>query len=248
MAVDGELGYPPEKCEEGGRDSFMSPYARYLDDDENCRAVSVFAGYSQTFVLDDQGRCWAFGVNVQCQLGIEESRGPTIVEIPELIRGLPPCDIEPIVHVAVGERHVLFLTSAGRVFGCGDNRNSQLNVSRHNINVRDMVKRPILLADNITRVCCGSFHSVLMNVFGQVVVAGCNDGGQLGIRESENALLLPDTALIPYAVWEKRISHKHAWIKEEKLVGEMVQWKHGVESGSVQIYANSNITLLQIKK
>ena len=83
--------------------------------------MSVACGANSTFLLTQDGTVWAFGNNQMGQLGISKSNSSSIFYKPNKVTlGLP------VVQVAAGENHTLFLTMGGQVYAVGDNSHCQL--------------------------------------------------------------------------------------------------------------------------
>uniref|UniRef100_A0A182JTG2 HECT domain-containing protein n=1 Tax=Anopheles christyi TaxID=43041 RepID=A0A182JTG2_9DIPT len=123
--------------------------------------------------------CWGNTAHGELGLGgIEEEQ----VMVP---RKMDWSHAEEVAQAACGTSHTLFLTKEGKMYACGNNDHGQLG---HDIETLPN-KRPQLLTtlDNyiITRISCGTAHSLALTNWGQVFSWGSNAVGQLG-HDTEN--------------------------------------------------------------
>ena len=93
----------------------------------NEKIIQVETGGGHTIALTSAGRLLGCGCNFSGQLGLGHTiPQTTFTEIPLDPRALQPN--EKITQLAAGYRHTMVLTSAGRLFGCGDNRFGELGL------------------------------------------------------------------------------------------------------------------------
>jgi len=141
--------------------------------------VAVSTSGLHSLALDSSGDVWAFGGNSQGQLG----NGTNTSSItPIKVSGL-----SDVVAIAAGgsprpvsnkRGYSLALKSDGTVWGFGDNANGQLglgNTSSTNVAVQ------LPVGTNIIAISAGLYHSMLLTRYGDLVVFGTNEFGQLGI-------------------------------------------------------------------
>lgn len=128
---------------------------------------------------DDACEVYAFGLNVQGQLGIGTEENESSPKVIEGLKG------KLITQVSCGFHHSVALTDNGEVYSWGNNEYGQLGRS-----FRRLVPGIIEILDNlvITEIACGENHTVAVTNNGQVMSWGSNNFGQLGLgdRESRN--------------------------------------------------------------
>lgn len=138
------------------------------------RVKAVAAGGCHSLALDLSGRVWAWGNNLNGELGIgNTNKSPVPVQVTGLRR---------VKAIAAGESHSMALDSDDRVWAWGRNFDGQLgNPGRYMTIVPTL--SPVL-AVGITRVkaiAAGARHSLAVKRDGTVWTWGLNDFGQLGI-------------------------------------------------------------------
>ena len=144
---------------------------------EGARPVGVHAGEHHSFVLDDQGRIWAWGRNHRGQLGdgtTEARSSPVALE-------LPAPDAARFVAVAAGGAHGLALDDQGQVWSWGNNSEGQLGdattISR---STPQPIGDALLDGAPATQIVAGRNHSLALSGYGRVFGWGANGSGQLG--------------------------------------------------------------------
>jgi hypothetical protein len=87
-------------------------------------------------------------------------------------------DNEIIIEISCGLRHCMALTKSGRVYSWGSNECGQLGVeSLEDFNTPQIIQLNDVM---ITKISCGSFHSLLLSNDGVVYSFGYNNCGQIG--------------------------------------------------------------------
>ncbi|XP_068449209.1 E3 ubiquitin-protein ligase HERC2 isoform X1 [Clinocottus analis] len=120
----------------------------------NGQAVcQIECGAQFSLALTKSGVVWTWGKGDYFRLG----HGTDVhVRKPQMVEGLRG---KKIVHVAVGALHCLAVTETGQVFAWGDNDHGQQGNGTTTVN-----RKPTLVqgleGQKITRVACGSSHSV----------------------------------------------------------------------------------------
>nr|CAG4711992.1 unnamed protein product [Naegleria fowleri] len=129
------------------------------------------------------------GKNEYCQLLLCSSSSSSSEVIscfttPQLSDPMLEKVIDDLVEIANGDRHTLFLTKSGQVFGIGSNQQGQLVNNTHIVS--NLTK--ISCEDDVkfTNIICGSFHSMLLGDNGAIYVTGDSSFHQLGIYPREN--------------------------------------------------------------
>src|SRR5664279_2424964 len=161
--------------------------------------VQVAAGSFFSLVLTAAGQVYAFGVNLQGELGnttnnmtFAANPAPALVGFPEATG--------PVVQIAAGKAHSLALTSTGQLYAFGDNYNGQLgSTTNNNSSAPNPTPTRVTMpagSGKIIRVAAGDSHSLALSASGEVYGFGHNDKGQLGsVTDITNPV--PTLASIP---------------------------------------------------
>ncbi|XP_061744248.1 E3 ubiquitin-protein ligase HERC2 isoform X2 [Nerophis ophidion] len=120
----------------------------------NGQGVSqIECGAQFSLALTKSGVVWTWGKGDYFRLG----HGTDVhVRKPQMVEGLRG---KKIVHVAVGALHCLAVTDSGQVYAWGDNDHGQQGNGTTTVNRKPMLVQG-LEGQKITRVACGSSHSV----------------------------------------------------------------------------------------
>jgi alpha-tubulin suppressor-like RCC1 family protein len=185
--VSGQLGL-------GDRDSRNVPERLIALDDVDI--MQVAAGLSHSLALDTSGQVWAWGGNVQGQLGLgdnEPREEPTIVPFPSGVA---------ITTVAAGSssQSSFAIDQEGRLWAWGNNVNGQLGLGDE---APEQVLEPTLvdaIDGRVTAVISGgaaatffspaNLHTLLV-VDGTLFAVGANTNGQLGIGQAGDPVRTP---------------------------------------------------------
>ncbi|KAH9851070.1 regulator of chromosome condensation 1/beta-lactamase-inhibitor protein II [Lenzites betulinus] len=161
------------------------------------KAVAVGAGSGHSLAVDADGGVWAWGLNGHGQTGtgaVGALRGEDrVVAVPHALRGLGDDVLgagERVVQVAGGAEHSLFLTSAGRVFACGNFQDGQLGVPEDNAALKarypeGYVPEPVLVPfpdedDPVAQIACGTHNNLAITRGGALYGWGRDTTGQVG--------------------------------------------------------------------
>eukprot|EP00124_Ichthyophonus_hoferi_P004201 Ihof_evm4s436 gene=Ihof_evmTU4s436 len=131
-----------------------------------------------SFAVDVEGNLYTWGQNQSGQLGLGHLR---TVHVPTKVTML--CSKEdPVVDMACGKTHSLFLTKEGRVLSCGANDYGQLGLGTAGDN--HPVPTPLDIGaatqSKVTSVKAGLDFSMLLTEAGEVLTFGCPEYGKLG--------------------------------------------------------------------
>ncbi|XP_048589232.1 E3 ubiquitin-protein ligase HERC2 isoform X2 [Nematostella vectensis] len=113
----------------------------------------VACGAQFSLALSTSGLVWTWGKGDYYRLG---HGNDTHVRKPQIVDGLRG---KKIVDVAVGALHCLAVTDSGQVFAWGDNDHGQQGNNTTTVNRRPQLVNG-LEGQKITRVACGSSHSI----------------------------------------------------------------------------------------
>lgn len=190
--VSGQLGL-------GDRDSRNIPERLIALDDVDI--MQVAAGLSHSLALDTSGQVWAWGGNVQGQLGLgdnEPREEPTIVPFPSGIA---------ITKVAAGSssQSSFAIDQEGRLWAWGNNVNGQLGLGDE---APEQVLEPTLvdaIDGRVTAVISGgaaatffspaNLHTLLV-ADSTLFAMGANTNGQLGIGQAGDPVRTPVPVII----------------------------------------------------
>ena len=146
----------------------------------------IFAGPFSTFILIDG----------KALLGCGHGLGSSFrrITLPLLAAD------EQIIQVAAGHNHLVVLSSAGRLWGCG----SHFPGESPDLSILAIWSLPLGDGERITQVAAGSKHTVILSSMGRLWVCGNNNHGQLGVgRIHEHRTFQPIT--LPLASGERII-------------------------------------------
>lgn len=137
-------------------------------------AIDVVAGGMHSAVLDINGKVWTFGCND------EGSLGRVVAEEEEcFVPGLVNLE-DKVVMLSAGDSHTAALTEDGKVWAWGTFRDSSGPIGL--VENGKLEKTPVRVLEGIeiTKICSGSDHLVMLGREGQVWTMGNAEQGQLG--------------------------------------------------------------------
>eukprot|EP00300_Choanocystis_sp_HF-7_P010150 c16812_g1_i1.p2 GENE.c16812_g1_i1~~c16812_g1_i1.p2 ORF type:complete len:170 (+),score=31.40 c16812_g1_i1:761-1270(+) len=116
--------------------------------------VSAAAGAHHTLLLTETGEVFAFGCNMNGELGVG-SEEPFIAE-PTLVSALMGCCV---VQIACGVSHSVAITDKGEMYSWGGNSYGQLGLGNFvSVSEPQLVDR-LPPASRVVKISCGSFHT-----------------------------------------------------------------------------------------
>jgi len=133
--------------------------------------VSVSSGEHHSIALHADGTVWAWGSNLNGQLGYLPPVGSAT---PRQVPGLPT-----IVAISAGANHNLALDSKGELWSWGQNTLFQLGGGIPGKDSYQPVR--VLQLDNVIAVAAGLGHNLALRADGTVWTWGYDSNGQLGI-------------------------------------------------------------------
>jgi alpha-tubulin suppressor-like RCC1 family protein len=154
------------------------------------RAIS--AGFLQNLVLDNAGKVYSFGRNIDGELGHGSDK---IYNVPTHIT-----DISNATAISSGGRHSLVLDGYGNVYSFGLGQEGQLG---HVDTGNRHVPAHITAISNATAISAGAQHSLVVNKYNQVYSFGKNDRGQAGVGASATSpitMIFNDTTAPIYSL------------------------------------------------
>jgi alpha-tubulin suppressor-like RCC1 family protein len=141
----------------------------------NKKIIDICCGECYTLVLTNSGEVYAWGRNEFGQIGNEKSGGNECQLIPIKVNGF---NDEKVKQISCGFEHSMALTESGRVFSWGSNKSRQLG--HNNKDYRVNKPSPVLLSNEIQKISCGQYHSLLLSRDADIYWFGCN-----GIEEQK---------------------------------------------------------------
>jgi alpha-tubulin suppressor-like RCC1 family protein len=156
--------------------------------------TAISAGYYHSFFLRSDGKVFACGRNDFGQLGdgtTTNNSTPIAILTTNIGTSLP------IIAIAAGYLHSLFLRSDGKVFACGRNGSGQLGdgTTTHNSTPIAILTTNIGTSLPITAIAGGELHSLFLRSDGKVFACGSNGSGQLGDGTTTNKSTPISTAI-----------------------------------------------------
>lgn len=145
--------------------------------------VAVFATANCTFALTSAGQLYAWG---RTELG--QSGGP-IVPAPTAVTTSGALSGKAVVAFAGGDEHCLALTSEGRIYAWGYNRNGELGIGsadfdRHTT-PQEVLASGSLSGRTVVAIAAGQTHSLALTNDGRLFTWGENRHGQLVIGTAD---------------------------------------------------------------
>jgi alpha-tubulin suppressor-like RCC1 family protein len=137
----------------------------------------------EVIIVDKNNKVFAFGDNKYGCLGLGHNK---VVKEPEIVNEL--CD-QQIIDICSGKDcNVLSLTKSGKCFSWGRNNYGQLgNGSQTDENKPKLIYA--LLKENVSQICCGNWHSLVLTTSKDLYGFGYNGYGEIGCGNNENQLI-----------------------------------------------------------
>ncbi|WP_422658833.1 RCC1 domain-containing protein [Paenibacillus sp. EC2-1] len=189
-----QTAYQVISCEEGGLLS-------------NIKAIS--AGGFHSMALDNRGQVWAWGRNLEGQLGIGfTNEGAHKGDIRGAKRVVFPQEVN-IVEISAGATFSLALDDEGQVWAWGDNEEGQLGIGYHKIGRSQFSPIRVVhengLLSQIQSISAGPYHSLALDKDGQIWGWGANWNGALGFDKNINYAKLEEEIK---QLWGKEVTFK----------------------------------------
>ncbi|KAJ8707946.1 hypothetical protein PYW08_010312 [Mythimna loreyi] len=146
----------------------------------------IWAGYHATFVLDNNDKMFAWGLNNYGQLGITGEKRKTALFTPT------ECDAfhqqnKTWKSVACGQHHSLALDEDGQVYAIGRCEYGRLGLGDRAGDAEVLEPIPKLQNKNVISIAAGTSNSFAVTDSGEIVAWGMGSEGQLGTGQSADA-------------------------------------------------------------
>jgi len=160
-------------------------------------------------------------------------KGPSATEI-DCVEHVAMLENEIITQVACGRRHSIYLTNLGRVFGFGQNTESQLGCEeplslpkpRH----IDALSVPV------ASIACGGNHTMVLTKHGLVYCWGSNSYGQMGSAEVSSARSCFEPVQVQFPFANSQTSRRHTTKSESSTTAHKM-----TSTSSFSTISSSNI-------
>ncbi|MED2737010.1 hypothetical protein [Bacillus toyonensis] len=135
---------------------------------------SIALGMNHNLFLDFEGNVWAAGDNSLGQLGIGNTKSPSIpTKIPSLSK---------VSYIGAGLNSSYAILQNGEALSWGDNRYGQLGLN--DLNQRNEPMKVVGIKD-VKKVNGGLKHAMLLTNKGDLYTTGSDGEGQLGLKQSQ---------------------------------------------------------------
>ncbi|CAK1602854.1 unnamed protein product [Parnassius mnemosyne] len=134
----------------------------------------ISCGGGHTLLLNDEGKLYSCGWNLNRQLAIEKISQKSLETFERVwcLSGIT------FTNISTGWDFSCAVTDDNFLFVWGSNNNGQLGLPRSHFTE---VKKPVRLQVNACAVSMGLRHTAIINSKGEVWVTGCGKQGQLGL-------------------------------------------------------------------
>ncbi|KAI7868794.1 regulator of chromosome condensation 1/beta-lactamase-inhibitor protein II [Spinellus fusiger] len=140
----------------------------------------VACGWTFTLLVSQEGRVYGYGTAKFGEMGTSNTSSfMGLVEIHS--------QIQSIISVACGWRHVVALDASGSVYGWGWGRHGQLGEISPEYTLKKDVRIPSKMGtkEKIVQIACGHVHTLFLGHSGCVYGFGSDKYGQLGMENTD---------------------------------------------------------------
>lgn len=178
---NGALGIADTECDqtnEAGTACQSTAY-KLMDD-----VISISAGKNYSMAVTSDGTLYAWGYNVDGQLGLAQTDSTNADGEP--YQSTPAKVMDGVSKVVCGSRyHAMALTSDGTLYSWGNESVGSVGITEVD-NQTDMIQTtPVEIMTDVRDMAAGSAHSVALKNDGSVYTWGVNNYGQIGIAKGE---------------------------------------------------------------
>lgn len=134
----------------------------------------VYSGYTFSFYITNDDKFYGFGSNGNYELGMENQTEYHIPTENKLLSNLN------ITSISSGKSHVLVMTNNSLIYGFGYNLNGELGLSNNTMFIKTPVLIDFFKNKNVTFICSGFSHNLILVESSELYSYGLNTYGQLG--------------------------------------------------------------------
>jgi alpha-tubulin suppressor-like RCC1 family protein len=166
------------------------------------RIVSIACGEMHTLLLTDDGLVWSFGNAEDGRLGHGTAHNELFPKIVARLRG------KRVVQIDAGARHSAAVTADGLLYTWGRSDCGQLGIAGvESSYFPRVVSEPFVKEQKfVTRVSCGTNHTLIVTSANLLYACGSNSCGQLGIAKGRELMRVDIPQLVKWSRHKKIIS------------------------------------------
>lgn len=153
-----------------------SPFTK-IQGISNIKKIAL--GLTHILFLNNSGEVYVNGSNDYGQIGLGDQWDTNNAYV-------KLTDIPTVKDIAAGDYHSLLLSTSGEVYVAGKNDYGQLGIM--DLLNRTNFTKPKFNVSNIKKIAASSEHSILLTNSGEVMVAGFNNRGQLGLGNTNASI------------------------------------------------------------
>jgi alpha-tubulin suppressor-like RCC1 family protein len=176
------LGYKDLTSHNAGRNPLQE--IKYFNYKNIKNITDVICGYHYTIFLTSDGKVYSCGYNNNGQLGIGNTNEQYTPRDITFFNGIYMKQIDGGKFTS-GENHSIFLTNNDKIYGAGNNNNSQIKDGSDTYNIPSQVTF-FDSTNTVSKVACGKDYSIYLTNNNEIYSVGLNDNGQLGIGNQTN--------------------------------------------------------------
>ena len=163
----------------------------------NVKAKNIWAGPTNTFVLDTNNRLWACGANSNGVLGQGNNNTySNFVEVKIDGLDLNVTEVEDISLTIISQMYAsaILKCNNGKVYGCGHNRYGQFGIG-NNTSYNKFIELSLYneIWKDCKKICNQGISSYVITKEGELYASGYNVHGSLGIGNTDNVNMLTKT-------------------------------------------------------
>jgi RHS repeat-associated protein len=188
LKADGSVwGWGRNASGEIGIGTIASPQEAPVKVNNLSNIIAIAAGEYHSMALKSDGTVWAWGQNVNGQIGINSVATPQ--KNPVQVTNL-----SDVVAIATGGQHSMALKADGTVWGWGANGKAQVGIG----NITTPQKNPVqaIGVSNVVAIASGETHSLALRADGTVWTWGENVDGELALGYINSPIKFPTQ--VPY--------------------------------------------------
>ncbi|XP_029168900.1 RCC1 and BTB domain-containing protein 1-like [Nylanderia fulva] len=137
--------------------------------------VDIACGSSHCLALTEDGQVYTWGRNKCGQIGNGDCSDETI-NLPTQVE----LEGRKIVHIACGKNFNMVITDTGKLYGWGNNKNSEISIFVLYRQYYHAFPEEIITGKRIKKVSCGFEHILALTDRGDIYAWGKNISGQIG--------------------------------------------------------------------